>query len=69
MSWFFSRKQNDENNLQDDRNSSAEIFRIKRKGHTTIDKADAEITKVNRLLKANGITLKIHIASGGHSGR
>lgn len=69
MSWFFHHKQNVRDNLQDDNISSIEITQIKRKGHRTIDKADKEITKVNNLLKANGITLKIHIASGGHHGR
>jgi len=45
---------------------SAEIERLKQEVHESADHADRNIKKLNKLLRANGITLKIHIASGRH---
>lgn len=45
-----------------------DIEKMKRKTHDSAAKADKNIKKLNDLLEANGITLKIYIATGGHHG-
>lgn len=69
MNLFFRHKQDTNDDFKDNSAASIEVIQIKREGHKAIDKANKEITKVNDLLKANGITLKIHIASGARHGR
>jgi hypothetical protein len=43
--------------------SSIEVVDIKRKSNATITQTNNDIKRLNKLLKANGITLKIHIAT------
>ncbi len=51
-----------------DKASSVEVTALTRKSHATAEKANRDIQKLNRLLRADGITLKIHVASGGRHG-
>jgi hypothetical protein len=51
---------------EQDHESSVEVTEMKHKAHQTAVQADKDIKKLNRLLRANGITLKIYIAGGGH---
>lgn len=43
-----------------------ELDKVKRRTHRSADKADKDIQRLNTLLKANGITLKIYIATQEH---
>lgn len=54
--------------IKQDNASSQQVVQLKSQAHQTAAKADKDIQRLNSLLKANGITLKIHIASGGHHG-
>lgn len=49
--------------------SEMEVESIKRETHDTIKKADKAAKNLKSLLDANGITLNISIATGGHRGR
>ena len=48
--------------------SSVEVTNMQTEIKQSAVKTKRDIDRLNRLLKANGITLKIHIASGGHGG-
>lgn len=66
MKLFWHRKQEAETTLERDIGLSNEVDKLKRRTHQTAEKADEDITKLNDLLRANGITLNISIATGGH---
>lgn len=63
MNWFGRKKQQRE---IDTEQSSNEVIAIKSRAKKTTQQTAKDIDRLNRLLKANGITLKIHIAAGGH---
>ena len=65
MSLLWYRQKHKEDHREEAEESSVKVTQITHKGHITAEKADEEIVKVNKLLKADGITLKIHIATGG----
>lgn len=67
MTVFWNRTRKDEA-LDEAYSSAVRVGKVKFDAHRQIDKANAEITKVNRLLKANGITLTISKAMGNHHG-
>lgn len=68
MSWFSRRKQEKEHIEAVAEQSSIEVLAIKSKTAKTTKQTAKDIDRLNALLKANGITLKIHIAAGGHHG-
>jgi len=68
MSWFRRRITNAEIEVAAEQ-SSIEVTAIKRKTKQTTQQTAKDIDRLNKLLKANGITLKIHIAAGGHHGQ
>ena len=45
--------------------STIEVLEINRKVNQTANQTKKDVDRLNRLLKANGITLKIHIATRG----
>lgn len=65
MRWFWSRQQVQLEVAQHEKRSSIEVLDIKSKTHASTQQAKKDIDRLNRLLKANGITLKIHIATRG----
>ena len=64
--FFWNHKQHQRETEQHDVESTVEVVQLKEKAHMSANKADKDIQRLNKLLSANGITLKIHIASGGH---
>lgn len=67
MRWFWNRRKMAEEVAQHERQSSIEVVQLKKKSGQTTAQAHRDITRLNDLLKADGITLKIHIATrGGH---
>lgn len=54
-------KQDDINDMQ--------VKQLKKRTHRQIIRTDETAKNLNKILKANGITLKIYIARGGHYGR
>lgn len=68
MNLFWNRKQNIEIERKQDVESSVEVVALKQEGHKTAKEADAAIKRLNKLLRADGITLKIYIAAGGRHG-
>lgn len=46
--------------------TSKEVSKLQKKTHRSADKAEQDIQRLNELLKANGITFRIHIATKGH---
>lgn len=68
MSLFWKRKQNIIAEKVAERANEIKVDQIKHQTHETATQANKDIKKLNSLLRANGITLKIHIASGGHHG-
>lgn len=68
MFFFRKRRQNAPEEEHNDA-SFVEVVEMRRRLHQTTAQAKKEIDKVNSTFRANGITLKIHIASGGHHGR
>lgn len=69
MSLFWKRRAHIEADSKTKEASSNEVTKLNRQTHQTADQANRDINKLNDLLRANGITLKIHIASGGHRGK
>lgn len=65
MSLFWKRSERVEAEKEAEKASSIEVVEIKRKAHKTAEQTNRDIKKLNDLLQANGITLKIHIATGG----
>lgn len=65
MQWFWNKKKMQRQLAQHEQQSSIEVLELKGKAHQSTTKAKRDIDKLNRLLKANGITLKIHIATNG----
>jgi hypothetical protein len=67
--WLFSRKRQKvlevEQKHVKQTGSYLEVVELKRKTDAATNKAKRDIERLNRLLKADGITLKIHIAAGG----
>ena len=51
-----------------EQHSYIEVVELKKQAHQSITEADKHIKSLNALLRADGITLKIHIAAGGHRG-
>lgn len=45
--------------------STTEVGRIKTTIHRKATESKKDIDRLNRLLRSNGITLRIHIATGG----
>lgn len=45
-----------------------EVLEMKKKVKQSSVQAKDDIDRLNKLLKANGITFRIHIASAGHHG-
>lgn len=67
MALFWRRRKTIEEDQERDKLSSIEVVEIKALAHQSATQTKKDIDKLNRLLKANGITLKIHIAT--HGGR
>lgn len=65
---LFNRKKSRVQTEKLDDKLSVDVENVKRETHQTIHSADLATKRLNRLLKANGITLKIHIAAGGNHG-
>ena len=67
MGWINKRKQATIKHEEIAEQSSIEVVALKRKTNKTAKQTSKNIDRLNKLLKANGITLKIHIATkGGH---
>ena len=69
MSVFWKRKQHIQEEHDADEQSHIQVLELKRRADQTARQADREIKQVKSRLEANGITLRIHIASGGHHGK
>lgn len=69
MLWFKKRKLEKDMQCDHDEQSAIEVVELKSKVHQSAERSKKDIDKLNRLLKANGITLKIHIATGGRHGK
>lgn len=70
MLWFKQKKQKQAMQCEHDNQSSIEVVEMKSKVHQSAAQSKRDIDKLNKLLKANGITLRIHIATGGgHRGK
>ena len=67
MLWF-KNKLCKEDRESHEVNSTIEAIQLKKKTKKVAEKTTTDIDRLNKLLKANGITLKIHIAAGGHHG-
>lgn len=52
-----------------DKATNMKVKHFKNKAHRQIAETDQTAKKLNKLLRADGITLKIYIAKGGYSGR
>lgn len=50
-----------------DLRAEVEVEALKRPGHVASKNATQSADKINKLLRANGITLKIHIATKGEN--
>lgn len=68
MRWFWSKKQSHKEIHRHEVQSSIEVVQYKRKANQSVAQANRDIKKLNDLLRADGITLKIHIAQGGRHG-
>jgi hypothetical protein len=66
MGLIFNRKKSQASTVRSDVTSSNEVERLKGKAHKTAERTNQDIEKLNSLLRANGITLNISIATGGH---
>jgi hypothetical protein len=66
MGLFFNRKKSNRETVLVDTASDVEIEAIKRETHKKIQTAAQATESLNSLLRANGITLNISIATGGH---
>lgn len=69
MGWWhkLNRKEVREHQLAEQQ-SFVEVVQLKSKTHRSVKQADKSIQKLNKLLRADGITLKIYIARGGGRG-
>lgn len=69
MRWFWNKKKVNQEVAEHERQSSIEVTELKGRVHQSTTQAKKDVDRLNKLLKANGITLKIHIASkgGGHA--
>lgn len=63
--WFKRTKQE---RIEEAQHTSIEVLEIKSRTHQTANQTKREIDRLNRLLKNNGITLRIHIATHGGRG-
>lgn len=63
---FWHHKQEKEDVAKHDVVLADEVEALKKRAHQSAEKADRDINKLNDLLRANGITLNISIATGGH---
>ena len=68
MNWFIRSKHLKTEHEDVIKQSSIEVVELKSKTKKTTIQTQKDIDRINKLLKANGITLKIHIAAGGHNG-
>jgi hypothetical protein len=68
MFWLFTCHKRYKQQSVDQKDAQAQIDDIKAKFKKTSTKTKADVDRLNRLLEANGITLKIHIAAGGRHG-
>jgi hypothetical protein len=68
MQWFWNKKRVQQEVANHVEQSSVKVHELQQKTHKTTAKAEKDIDRLNKLLKANGITLKIHIAAGGSHG-
>lgn len=66
MGIFFNRRQSKIENRATDVLCSREVDLLKQQTHRKVEEANESITKLNALLRANGITLDISIATGAH---
>lgn len=66
MGFFFNRKQSNRSSVSSDATSSEKVEAITHETHQKIQQANNAAKNLNSLLKANGITLNISIATGGH---
>ena len=64
MALFWHRHQSMKREAESDAATTVDVEELKEVAHQTAVQADKDIRKLNRLLKANGITLKIYHASG-----
>lgn len=62
---MFFRRKKDSNNHKHEQEVTIEVEAHKKRAIKTAEKAKANADQLNRLLRANGITLKIFIAAGG----
>ena len=67
MFWLSNRRKCYKQQGVDQKDAQAQIDDIKAKFQKTSTKTKADVDRLNRLLESNGITLKIQIATGGHS--
>lgn len=65
MALFWHRKRTIGREKLADEKSSKEVNRMTKEVHQTAYKTNQDIKRLNDLLKSNGITFKIHIATGG----
>jgi predicted ribonuclease YlaK len=63
---FWHHKRETKATAEHDVVMSEEVEALKKKAHQSAEKASRDINKLNDLLRANGITLNISIATGGH---
>lgn len=69
MRLLWRNKQPQLENANVDVDCHSEVDALKKEAHKSIAQADKSAKRLNALLKANGITLQINIATGGHNGR
>lgn len=67
MGLLFNRKQSTREATKTDAGNSGEVEAIKKETHQKIQEAGTATKNLNSLLSANGITLNISIATGGHN--
>lgn len=66
MGLFWKHKESAQKTARIDEGRSSEVEAIKLRAHNSAERADWQINRLNDLLRANGITLNISIATGGH---
>jgi hypothetical protein len=66
MLWFKPKKVEIERVAHEEQ-SNIEVIKLKNKTKQSVVKTKKDIDRLNKLLKANGITLRIHIATKGNN--
>lgn len=65
MKWFWSRHKMEHEVEHHRKRSADEVKKLKRRTARSTGTAHRNIQNLNELLRANGITFNIHVATGG----